>query len=119
MSARQPHNPASPEAEPYHQTVASWWQQAPFYRRISATLGLQGKLVICFMALLSLGLGASCWKFISHSSAQLADVMGEQARQLSSALAMSSEENLRTDNVDELRRLSQELIKSRNILFVG
>lgn len=27
-------------------------------------LGIEGKLLVCFMSLLSIGLGASCWMFL-------------------------------------------------------
>jgi signal transduction histidine kinase len=103
----------------YDAMVSAWKKQAPWYRRISARLGLQGKLVLCFFALMSVGLGLSCWMFATQSAARLADVMGEQARQLSSTLALSSEDPIREQKYSELSRISQDLIKSRNILFVA
>src|SRR3954454_7942575 len=107
------------EVSQYEQTVAEWRRRTPWYRRLSAAIGIQGKLMLCFFTLLSAGLGISCWMFASHAAEQLSDVMGEQARQLSSALALTSEDDVRSHNTVELRRVSQDLIKSRNILFVG
>jgi signal transduction histidine kinase len=111
--------PAGAEVSHYEQTVADWRRRTPWYRRLSAAIGIQGKLMLCFFTLLSVGLGISCWMFASHAAEQLSDVMGEQARQLSSALALSSEDDIRSHNTAELRRVAQDLIKSRNILFVG
>jgi signal transduction histidine kinase len=112
---------STPDRDPtrYDEPICNWRQRAPWYRRFSARLGLQGKIVLSFMSLLSMGLAVSCWMFASKSAEQLSDVMGEQVRQLSSALALSGEEDVRTHDLLELRRLAQELIKSRNILFVG
>jgi signal transduction histidine kinase len=94
-------------------------RRQPWYRRASARLGLQGKLLAAFFALLALALGASCWMFVSESRKQLDSVMGEHARQLASALAMASVDRVRNHQLDELRAMGQDLIKSRNILFVG
>ncbi|MGH7214275.1 MAG: sensor histidine kinase [Tepidisphaeraceae bacterium] len=44
--------------------------------------------------------------------------MGEQARQLSAALALASKPALATGQTNDLRLIGQDLIKSRNILFV-
>src|SRR5256885_6387464 len=99
--------------------VSSWTQSAPWYRKLSARIGLQGKLILCFLTLITAGSGASCWMFATQSGRQLSDLMGEQARQLSATLALSSEDKIRTSDWDELNRVAQDLIKSRNILFVG
>src|SRR5690348_1272184 len=90
--------PAVGEVSQYEQTVADWRRRTPWYRRLSAAIGIQGKLMLCFFTLLSVGLGISCWMFASHAAEQLSDVMGEQARQLSSALALSSEDDVRSHN---------------------
>jgi signal transduction histidine kinase len=118
MTARATPTPDSAPTR-YDEPIANWRRRAPWYRRFSARLGLQGKMVLSFLAVLSMGLGVSCWMFATKSAEQLSDVMGEQVRQLSSALALSGEEDVRTHDLAELRRLAQELIKSRNILFVG
>ena len=119
MSARQELTFSEPAQASYDQSFSDWAASVPWYRRFSARLGLQGKLMLCFMALLSAGLGTSCWMFASRSSTQMSEVMGEQARQLSCALALSSERAVTSNDVIELRRLAQDLIKSRNILYVG
>src|SRR3954447_13609664 len=82
-------------------------------------LSLQGKLTLCFLALLFLGLGASCWMFLAQSNKVLTDALGEQARQLASAISLSSADELRDGRLDDLSRMSKDLIKSRNVLFVG
>jgi signal transduction histidine kinase len=45
--------------------------------------------------------------------------MGEQARQVATALSLTSEKLARDGDWDELNYRARELIKSRNILFVG
>jgi signal transduction histidine kinase len=82
-------------------------------------LGLQGKLISAFMLILIIALGATCWVFVSQSNSRLEDIMGEQARQISSALALASKPSLASNDARELRDIGQDLLKSRNILFVA
>src|SRR4051794_38308942 len=82
-------------------------------------LGLQGKLISAFMLILSVALGSTCWLFVSQSNSRLEDIMGEQARQISSALALASKPSLAGNDASELRQIGQDLLKSRNILFVA
>lgn len=90
-------------------------------RLIAATsgLGLQGRVIFCFTFILSLALGATVYVYVRHTRAQLSDLMGEQARQLASALALTNERAVRLEKAEELARIGKELIKSRNVLFVG
>src|SRR5688572_10569414 len=98
---------------------ASWLRRAPWYRRLSNRFGLQGKVVFSFMLLLSVALGSSSYMYLSESRKQLGDMMGEQGRQISSALALASKPAMTTRNRAELERIGQDLLKSRNILFVA
>ncbi len=82
-------------------------------------MGLQGKLILCFILVLSLAMGVTCWVFEREMHERLADIMGEQARQLATALSLASERSIRAGEWGELNRMGQDLIKSRNILFVG
>jgi signal transduction histidine kinase len=82
-------------------------------------MGLQGKLVISFVALLSISLGTSCWIFVTQSRVRLADTIGEQARQISYTLSLASKPAFETGATVELNQIGQDLLKSRNILFVG
>jgi signal transduction histidine kinase len=82
-------------------------------------LGLQGKLISAFMLILIVALAATCWVFVSQSNSRLEDIMGEQARQISSALALASKPSLASNETAELRAIGQDLLKSRNILFVA
>ena len=82
-------------------------------------MGLQGKLVLSFMAVLGVALGTSCWLFFTHNRQRLVDVTGEEAKQLSVALALGSEGEVREGRIESLRNAAQELIKSRNVLFVA
>jgi signal transduction histidine kinase len=99
--------------------IRTWMERAPWYQRFSRRFGLQGKLVLCFMLLLSVALGASSYLFLNQSSKQLGDLIGEQARQISSALALASKPAMTTQNRGELTRIGQDLLKSRNVLFVA
>src|SRR3954462_2440958 len=82
-------------------------------------LGIQGKLISAFMFILSIALGSTFWLFVSQSKERLEDIMGEQARQISYALALASKPSLEARESAELRQMGLDLLKSRNILFVA
>src|SRR2546430_7172655 len=90
------------------------WNRGLFMR-----LGIKGKLISAFMLILSIALGSTCWLFVSQSNSRLEDIMGEQARQISSALALASKPSLESNEAAELQQIGQDLLKSRNILFVA
>src|SRR4051812_40655714 len=104
--------------QPEHDSSMRHWEQtAPWYRKFSMRIGLEGKLILCFMAVLCAALGITCAAFINETHDRLADIMGEQARQVATALSLSSELLARSGEWDALNGRSQELIKGRNILF--
>src|SRR5262245_36196210 len=109
--------PATPDYAAYDASKRDWHSGSSFMARF----GLQGKLVLCFTGLLSLALGASCVIFLSQTKSCVQDIMGEQAQQLASTLAWSSEESLtRTDHGErDLAAFAGNLIKGRNILLVA
>jgi hypothetical protein len=80
-------------------------------RSFFVRLGLQGKLISAFMLILSVALGSTCWLFVSQSNSRLEDIMGEQARQISSALALASKPSLAANDATELRQIGQDLLK--------
>jgi signal transduction histidine kinase len=103
----------------YDVLVKNWWQRAPLLRRFSARIGLQGKVILSFFSLIIACSGLNCWMFAKQSGEQLCGIMGEHARQLCSSLALSSETDIDQGKWEELKRMSQDLIKARDILFVG
>jgi signal transduction histidine kinase len=103
----------------YVAAVRAWERRTGLLRRISNRFGLQGKLVICFLLLLSAALGGSSWVYLRQSKRQLSDMIGEQARQISYALAMASKSANGVKPAAELHRIGRDLLDSRNILFVG
>jgi signal transduction histidine kinase len=105
--------PAAPNPAPARLT------RRQTYRVRLQRIGLQGKLILAFMAMLTVALGSSCWLFVSQSSGRLSDIMGEQARQISYALALSSKSSVEEGNARELQQIGDDLLKSRNILFVA
>ncbi len=103
----------------YESSIRAWKRAAPWYRRLMAWMGLQGKLVLCFMSILTAALGGSSYLFMSESKARLADIMGEQARQIGYALSLASRSALADGDSAELHRMGQDLLTSRNVLFVA
>jgi signal transduction histidine kinase len=88
-------------------------------RRSTASLGLQGKLILSFLVLLSIALGASCWLFADQSSQQLSGLMAQQARLVAYTLTLASEQPLAERNVPQLKQIGQDLLDTRNVLYVA
>lgn len=86
---------------------------------VGSRLGLQGRIVICFIAVMLLTLGATVFTFVNQTGNQLNDLIGEHSRQLSSTLALANEGPVRLRAQDDLNRIAKELIKSRNVLYVA
>ena len=84
-----------------------------------ARLGLQGKLTIGFLVVLSIALVGSCWLFVGRSRQTLSDIMGEHVAQLSLTLAQASRQPMQEGDPRTLAQLGRDLLKSRNIVFVG
>src|SRR3954453_6379818 len=63
----------------YTERIRAWERRSPWYRRLTARTGLQGKLVLCFMFLLTMALGASCWLFVSETREVMERTAGQQA----------------------------------------
>ncbi len=112
----QSHGKSHPDAE---ELIQQWERRAPVWRIWLAKAGLQGKLIVGFLVLLFIALGASSWLFVYRSRSTLSDIMGEQATQLSISLALASKLSLSQGETKELDRMGRDLLKSRNIVFVG
>ena len=99
--------------------VRSWLVRAPWYRRVSARTGLQGKLVLSFMFLLTVTMGTALWMFLTESHLVLDRVMSEQSRAVSHTLAMASEAPLGRRDVPELARMGRDLLRNRDLVAIA
>src|SRR5438034_7401956 len=91
--------------------TASPGQAAPWLRRVSARLGLQGKLIVCFMFLLVLAMSGSYWLFLREARANLRRTAGERTASLAQTLAMAASQPLDTSDLRELNRMSKDFVK--------
>ena len=82
-------------------------------------VGLQGKLIFTFMFVLALVLGTSCRLFSTLGSRRVANIMGDQAKQISFALSLATKSSMEERNHDELKRVGLDLLKAQNIVFVA
>ena len=113
MPAPQPQKPD------YTAAMRSWTQNARWYRRLSARLGLQGKLIVCFMFLLVLAMAGSYWLFLRESRATLWHNASERTASLAQTLAMAATAPLDTSNYSELTRMSKDFVKNDNVVGVA
>jgi signal transduction histidine kinase len=81
--------------------------------------GLQGKLIISFLGLLTVGLASSCWLFATQSHEELTDVMSQQATLVAYTLARAAEPSLVAGKQAELQKIGHDLLNTRNILYVA
>ena len=108
--------PSQPE---YAAAVRSFFERSPWYRRATARMGLQGKLIICFMFLLLMGLSGSYWAFLRESRQTMWHATCERAVALSQTLAMAVTQPLDQKNDLELRRISKDFVKNDSIAGVA
>ncbi len=88
-------------------------------RGVSQRLGLQGKLIICFMMLLTAALGGSHWVFLRESRAALRQGASQRAICVAQTLAMASRIPLDNYDKEELGRMAREFVKNENIVNVA
>ena len=110
---------APSQHEEYAASRRDWTNGTALPRRVTVRLGLQAKIILCFITLVTAALAASSWTFAKLNHDRLTDVMSEQTRQVATALALSSEQAVRDGHWDQLEQLGGELVKSRNIVFVS
>jgi len=88
-------------------------------RRASKRLGLQGKLIVCFMMLLMAALGGSHYVFLRESRAALWHGATQRGLSLAQTLAMASRIPLDSNDVPELARMAREFVKNEEIVNVA
>lgn len=81
-------------------------------------MGLQGKLIAAFMLLLTVGLEADGLLYASQTHQRLVELLGEQARQIAWGLSIASEQEVTNNKPTDLRQIGQDLLRTRNVLFV-
>jgi signal transduction histidine kinase len=100
------------------QAMGSWWERNSWYRRVTARLGLQGKLIICFMTLLLIAMSGSYYLFLRESRATLWHAICERIVNVSQSLAMAATQPLDEGDVAQLTRMSREVVKNDDIVSV-
>jgi signal transduction histidine kinase len=111
--------PSSTGKPDYTERVRSWERRVPWYRRISARTGLQGKLVLGFMLLLTVSMGSALWLFLNESHGALDRASGEQSRVMSQTMAMASEAPLSRLDLPELNRMGRDLVRNPDVVAVA
>lgn len=100
----------------YEQRVHNWERRAPWLRRISARTGIQGKLVLSFMFLLVITLGAASIQFISESRQTTAEVLGAKALTIAGTIGVGAEPALARGDDEALRVIGRKLMANHDIV---
>src|SRR5580704_6256893 len=87
-------------------------------RKARLGLGLQGRLVISFMLLLTLGLEADALLYAHQTEQRFAELLSEQARQIAYGLSMASQQPLADGQLQHVSRMGRDALHTRNMLFV-
>jgi signal transduction histidine kinase len=91
----------------------------PAFARVWRFVGLEGKIVVMVMSLLTAALGSTCWLWASRIDPQVMEILGDQARETAVTLSMAARPSMSTGDVAAMRAMGGELLKARNILFVA
>ena len=81
-------------------------------------LGLQGKLILSFSSLLLAAMSLASWVVVTRSSHTVADILGEQTRQIAQTVAMAASPGYEDASGAELNQLGRELLRNRNVVLV-
>ena len=82
-------------------------------------LGIQGRLVLAFAVVLGLSVLSTCWVFVIQTRSRLADLIGENARQVSATLSRAAATAIDESNRAALQTLADDLVKGRNVVSVA
>ena len=108
----------SPQVD-YNDAVQSYLARSPWYRRATARMGLQGKLIICFMMLLLVALCGSYWLFLRETRQTLWHAACERIINVSQSLAMAATTPLDEHDVPELTRMARDFVKNDDMVGVS
>jgi signal transduction histidine kinase len=108
-----------PEEVDYSAAKQSWLAAAPWYRRFTARLGLQGKLIVCYMFLLLLAMSASYWLFLREARTNLWRSVNGRTASLAQTLAMAATAPLDAGDERELARMSKDFVKNDDVVGVA
>jgi signal transduction histidine kinase len=108
-----------PDQPEYTAAIQSWLARTPWYRRASARLGLQGKLIVCFMMLLLTALFGSYWLFLRETRDNMWRATCERIVTLSQTLAMAATAPLDEEDKAGLTRMAKDFVKTDDIVGVA
>ncbi|MCC7351994.1 MAG: HAMP domain-containing histidine kinase [Phycisphaerales bacterium] len=112
-------NRVPPNQVSYEPVIRSWEERTSRFRRFSARIGLQGKLILSFAFLLLLALAGSYILFAGETRRMFDRVMGETSAEIAQTLARASETPLEENDIAELTRIGKDLLKNREIVSVA
>lgn len=111
-------NPVPSNQVCYEPVIRSWEERASWHRRLSARIGLQGKLTLSFAVLLLIALVGSYWMFGIETRRMFDRVVGQTAAEIAQTLARASETALVERDSAELTRIGKDLLKNRDMVAV-
>ena len=109
----------SAQPDDHNAAMQTWWARSSWYRRATARLGLQGKLIICFMTLLLIALCGSYYLFLRETRATLWHELSERIANVSESLAMAATQPLDQGDRAELTRIARAFVKNDDIVSVA
>jgi signal transduction histidine kinase len=91
-------------------------RKTPWFRQISAHTGLQGKLVLSFMFLLVVTLGAASIQFVNESRQITEQVLGAKATTLANAVGVGAERALVRGDAAELSAVGRKVVSAGDVV---
>lgn len=81
--------------------------------------GLQGRLILAFLGLISAALGSSCWLFATQSYEQMSEMIGQQAKMMAYTLSLAAQPSITAHKPRDLDEMGRGLLNTRSVLFVA
>lgn len=96
-----------------------YYNRRPWYRRLSQRMGLQAKLMVVFVMIITVALASFCYVSLRDGRERLRINLAGEARQTSAYLAVTSSEAIRSGQLSPLQEVSRELVRAgHNLLYV-
>src|ERR1700743_161100 len=94
-------------------------QPESLHRRIGHSVGIHGKLIVSFMILMLLAVGASCWVFVREAHEDMNRLIASRVSEMSQTLALAGTPDLIQRDIAGLNSLANRVLQNGDLLTIA
>jgi len=111
--------PSRPGVSAHSATDVAWHEVAKSKRRVKGPLGIQGKLLLAFFAIMSAALGLTCVLYSKKVHERFSQQLQEQASTIANALAQATLSDYKTRDLRRVGEIVQRLVNTSEVMVVA